>query len=109
MPDGSVKRDGHGCSEGPPGPPSYPYHFRPGEVVFISAKEPSPKELLVRLAQAACRYRNVQRGWRAEDKTQELPDVSDEEIDKYCAELMIYLFRLCDDYEEALTKRRVVR
>lgn len=39
MPDGSVKRDGHGCSEGPPGPASYPYHFRPGEVVFVPAEE----------------------------------------------------------------------
>lgn len=53
------------------------------------------------LFKAVCRYRNVSRGWRAEDKTKELPDVSDEEIDRYESELRLKMFEMADAIEDS--------
>lgn len=56
---------------------------------------------LTLIAKAATKYRNVCRGFRAEDKTIDLPDVSGDQVEAYEAELRLKLFALLDESEEA--------
>ena len=54
------------------------------------------------LFDAVCRYRNVSRGWRAEDRATELPDnVPDDEIEAYEAELCLKVFEIADEIERS--------
>lgn len=52
------------------------------------------------IVEAALKLRNVSRGWMAEDRTKELPNVAPEEVEAYEAELTLKLFKLLDAYEE---------
>lgn len=61
-------------------------------------------ERLRGISDAAIKCRNVSRGYRAEDATVPLPDVSDVERESYCAELRLKLWALLDESEAAKPK-----